>query len=263
MAASRGHYELCDALIEAGADAQASICRSPLNGLLEWQQELSARERMSKTSTTPGEKKLVATLLNNAQKTYNLLTSKGATDWKMNPLQFHQAYMSGQVRLPSISASFLIARVLTFANCLEATSELLSSIFTPYGQPGGAATGQRTFLPSREQDFIVQRGKRNSIQNLFTNIGRQVESIISPGSSTRVINQQWRPQPRYAPHSCWPWVPCKYHSEPPPGGVVDTTVRDNLKALRSAPLERIISAPGSANTSCILARQERLSAIPS
>jgi ankyrin repeat protein len=108
FAASRGQLELCEVLIEAGADVQASVCRSPLNGLVEWRETCARRARDSWSTTKVGEKKLAAKLLDNAQKTFELLTSKGATDWRANPFQFHQALMNGQVGFPNLAVGRIL-----------------------------------------------------------------------------------------------------------------------------------------------------------
>jgi ankyrin repeat protein len=105
FAASKAQLELCEILIEAGADVQASVCRSPLNGLIEWLETCARREKDSWSTTKVGEKKLAAKLLDNARKTVELLTSKGATDWKANPFRIQTAMASGQIALPNLAVS--------------------------------------------------------------------------------------------------------------------------------------------------------------
>jgi hypothetical protein len=54
---------------------------------------------------------------------------------------------------------------------------------------------------------------------------------------------------RYAPHSCWPWVPCHFHSQPPASRLVVNSVRNSLNDRSSAARERLVSSYTSESVS--------------
>jgi hypothetical protein len=154
FAASKGQLELCEILIEAGADVQASVCRSPLNGLIEWRETCARRVKNSWLTTKVGEKKLAAKLLDNAQRTFELLTSKGATDWKANPFQVQRAMASGQVAFPNLAVGGIL-----FILCVFLLTWFVIRLPRNFSQPSLHTTA-RTSIQTQETAHFFLHGQK-------------------------------------------------------------------------------------------------------
>lgn len=112
MACASGNLEICQALIEAGQDANLALGFSPLGNAMDWLKECRKREKVaiSDKNCLGGERRLARTLRVRAEQTVDLMVKHGAKERGfVESIQNTHGYVSsGQWEMPSWEVSTII-----------------------------------------------------------------------------------------------------------------------------------------------------------